>query len=178
MFALGYTELYHPGTHGFDELSSPCINNHYMTILKIKDPTDYLSLLTDIDNPCINYRECMTKRSIGDHREMLFHIQKRSKMLRRIPDHPCIRNFLRIQETLLYPSSLHIVHIHELPGGESICILKTFWLKCIQRKWKKICRYNNDLVNDLKRIHHLKKREITHCSKKLMGIQGLWYKSL
>jgi hypothetical protein len=79
---------------------------------------------------------------------------------------------------LLYPTSLHIFQIHELPGGEHICILKTFWLKCIQRKWRKICNFNKSLIEDLKKTQNLHLRELGHYSKKSIGITGLWHRVL
>jgi hypothetical protein len=93
--------------------------------------------------------------------------------MKTIPTHPTIRNFSNIQESL--DLSLQIIHKHILPTGERICILKTFWIRCIQRKWKKICVYNNKLDRELKKIKNLKKKELTTISSKRIGINGLWY---
>jgi hypothetical protein len=34
-------------------------------------------------------------------------------------------------------------------GGETICILKTFWIKIIQRKWKKIYKQRKQLFQNI-----------------------------
>ena len=79
------------------------------------------------------------------------------------PSHPTIRAFWNIISTEKY-YQLHIVQGYELDSGEQTAILKTFWLRIFQRKWRNICR---DRREALKRIRYLYHREITgtwvHC---------------
>ena len=51
-------------------------------------------------------------------------------------NHEYIRNYSHIVHSSLYmlPQIAQIIY---LSGGECICILKTFWLKCVQRCWKR-----------------------------------------
>jgi len=49
--------------------------------------------------------------------------------------------------------------INNLNTGETIAIFKTFWLKIVQRKWKKIYAIRKNIENERKSIHSLKYRE-------------------
>ena len=51
--------------------------------------------------------------------------------------HPYIRNYNHINKNIL---SIQIAKNIILKGGESVAILKTFWIKIIQRTWKKVFR--------------------------------------
>ena len=50
--------------------------------------------------------------------------------------HPVIRNYNEILIKKHY-ISLEIIECVELEGGEHVAIYKTFWLRIIQRKWKR-----------------------------------------
>ena len=179
MYFLGYVELFHPQIHIFDEYSSKDINEFYITIFTIKFPSKYLHLLTEIKKMNFEDYYCYIcenqSREITYHKTILFHIKNRSKEIRFVDEHPIIRNFLKIQEALYNPTSLEVVEKIELKTGESICILKTFWIKCIQRKWKKICEYNKKILNDLMMLKNVKRRDITNIHSKFYGLNGIWY---
>jgi len=175
---IGYTELFHPQIHGFNESSYKHIDGFFMTVLKIKTPNEYLNMLTCIKNMnTLEYSDYIVNKSkaLNYQREILFHIKMRNKMMFSILPHPSVRNFLKIQEHYNHPDELHILKIYELPTGESICIIKTFWLKCIQRKWKRICEYNNDVISKMKKIDYLHKRELQESSIKTIGLHGMWH---
>jgi len=70
-----------------------------------------------------------------------------------------INNYNRISEHLL-KYSIDIVEIIELRGIEQVACVKTFWLKCFQRKWKKYYKQKMDLIKKRKQIKYLLKREI------------------
>jgi hypothetical protein len=179
MYFLGYVELFHPQTHVFDETSWKDINEFYITIFTIKSPSKYLHFLTEIKSMHFEEYYCYISenksREIMCHKTILFHIKNRTKELCIINNHPIIRNFFKIQESLYNPTSLEIVEKIVLKTGESICILKTFWIKCIQRKWKKICEYNKKILNDLMMLKNVKRRDIINIHSKFYGLNGLWY---
>jgi len=169
MYFLGYTELFNSKLHGFNNDSYKYIYGFYITIFTIKSVSEYLSSLSKINlnNEIENYNNV--------HRDILFHIKMRSKIC--ITEHPTIRNFLKIQNCLYNPNSLQIVEKIELETGESICILKTFWIRCIQRKWKKICLHNKKRLAELIELKNLKKRYSINIHSKFYGLKGMWYSS-
>ncbi len=74
--------------------------------------------------------------------------------------HPIIRNY---QEIMLSEKFLkfHIIQEDILDGGESVGYIKTFWLKLIQRKWKKIFKERKEKIRRMTDPRRLMKREIT-----------------
>ena len=178
---LGYAELFHKQTHGIDEFSDKNIQEHYITIMTIKNPIKYLkfmNFINQMDGETYYDYICENNHTeLYQHREILFYILIRTKNLPFIKEHESIRNFLLIQENLYLPSQLHIFEKKVLDTGESICILKTFWIKCIQRKWKKICQYNNKRLKEIKTLKYIKNKEYGY-HKQLMGIRGLWHSKI
>lgn len=62
----------------------------------------------------------------------------------------------------LYPftPNIHIMKLNIQNDGTYSVIIKTFWLKIIQRKWKKIYKQRIEVIQQRMRIHSLKYREI------------------
>ncbi len=60
-----------------------------------------------------------------------------------------IRNFSNIIKTKNYIKP-EIGQIFYLGGGECVCVIKTFWIKIIQRTWKKIFK----MRQNIKKIRH------------------------
>lgn len=59
--------------------------------------------------------------------------------------------------------SLEIVDYHCLPGREMVGVSKTFWLKLIQRKWKKVYAQRQEIEKKRKTIKELRYRERNGC---------------
>lgn len=179
MYFMGYVELFHPIFHGVDNLSHKSIEEYYLTIFVIKTPIKYLNLLsktTTMDFETYYSYICEnSSKEINYHKNILFFIKNRVRDMKHVSPHPTIRNFMKIQEYLHDPLSLHIVERIVLKTGESICILKTFWIKCIQRKWKKICNHNKKVINEIKQLKNIKKRELMCISSKFLGVKGMWF---
>jgi len=78
-----------------------------------------------------------TSKDIGDHWFILEVLDKEdyNKMDERL-------NFYKSNCSI--PVSLQLVDYFYLPGNEMVGIIKTFWLKLIQRKWKKIYAARNN----------------------------------
>lgn len=182
MYFLGYVELFHPKLHGINDLSYKSINECYITIFVIKTPNKYLTLLEKTSKMSFetyySYICENSSKELNYHKNILFFIKNRNKDMKYISQHPTVRNFVKIQEDLYNPISLQIVEKIVLKSGESICILKTFWLKCIQRKWKKICLHNKKVINEITQFKNLKKRELISISSRFIGLKGMWSRVL
>ena len=59
--------------------------------------------------------------------------------------------------------SLEIVDYYCLPGKEMVGVSKTFWLKLIQRKWKKVYAQRRENKKKRKTIKELRYRERNGC---------------
>ena len=73
--------------------------------------------------------------------------------------HPVIRNYNEILIKKHY-ISLEIIECVELEGGEQVAIYKTFWLRIIQRKWKRYCESKKKRLAALLQPYGLFMREI------------------
>jgi hypothetical protein len=74
--------------------------------------------------------------------------------------HEFIKNYKNI---ILNESFLNaeIGEIHYLKGDECVCVIKTFWLKLIQRAWKKIYKNRKIILQKRHRPASLMYRQIT-----------------
>ena len=80
-------------------------------------------------------------------------------------NHPCIRKHLIyknykniiVRENYIKPEIALCIY---LPTNECIAILKTFWLKIIQRKWKNIIKQRNYIIQKRCNLNELKHREL------------------
>uniref|UniRef100_A0A6C0ERJ8 Uncharacterized protein n=1 Tax=viral metagenome TaxID=1070528 RepID=A0A6C0ERJ8_9ZZZZ len=68
------------------------------------------------------------------------YINARNILIQTIRSHPIIKNYLNIisRQNYIKPEIAKCIYLNT---GECICILKTFWIRLIQRAWKKM--YNN-----------------------------------
>ena len=87
--------------------------------------------------------------------------------------HPNILNYLNIIRGVyknIYPK-LEIVQVKMYYIGETefyTVLIKTFWLKIIQRAWKKICAQRFSIINQRKLIKNINYR----------NINGIWPRNL
>ena len=86
--------------------------------------------------------------------------------------HPIIRNYTNIvsKEDYFKPE---IAQCIILPTHETIAILKTFWIRIIQRKWKKVFKLRQDNIRKYSKLTNLYSREIKPTDNKLIINQGL-----
>jgi hypothetical protein len=162
-------ELYNEKIHGHCEDNGEIINAHYFVIQKIKNifrqdnynnDDDMQSLSStdtdDIDNDDINNSNYSVKV------KELIQLHMRKYVLLRLNSylmaHPTIRNFRQIVTRANYIKP-EIAECY-LKKGILVAILKTFWLKIIQRKWKKICEERQSVLQKRKSIYNIRYREI------------------
>ena len=70
---------------------------------------------------------------------------------------------------------INILKISINERGEYVAITKTFWLKIIQRKWKKIYKERCDTLKKMKSLVYLRNREINGISTYYPSLNGLYY---
>lgn len=108
-------EIFHPHKYGTDESSDKNIDNHFI-ILK-----SYI------------YKGIKSFSIIDKDIKIL----KRHYIIMYEPSHPYIRNYNHINRNIL---NIQIAEKVILKGGECVAIIKTFWIRIIQRTWKKVFR--------------------------------------
>jgi hypothetical protein len=87
--------------------------------------------------------------------------------------HPVIRNYMNIIDDGNY-IKLDIVKVEYFGDVEMVAIIKTFWLRLIQRKWKRVYRERKNIINKRKNIITMRNREmIGKWSKGLQYTTGL-----
>ena len=58
---------------------------------------------------------------------------------------------------------LDLGKIEELSGGETIMISKLFWIKLIQRKWKRVYKERLEIIEKRKTLDSLRYRSLNGC---------------
>ena len=142
-YELGICEIFNPNIHGLTDLSSPNINSHYLIHSTIELDEFWDS----------SYEDCL--ENLLEFYYHHFHYHKRITLI----EHPIINNYNHILYNINH-IKLDIIESIELPGNEQVACIKTFWLKLLQRKWKKIYKNRQIKMQKLKNIHNLMKREI------------------
>lgn len=116
---LAICEIFNPELHGLTQSSSKNITTQFLVHTKILPKefynNSYKDIIRVVKNGYYYYRWAEG------------------------PVHPLIRNYEHLIKNTRFPN-LEIVTIKELEGMEQVAILKTFWLKIFQRKWKNILR--------------------------------------
>lgn len=160
-------ELHHKSIHGKDNFSNPNIETHYLVYDRFQPYTgiSYLSLNeeSNIDNGYISdYEDYDNPNHITKLQdELLFLREKYSNPIVQqiFANHPTIRNYHNIISKTNYIKP-EIGQYIILPTQEAVAILKTFWLKIIQRKWKNIFAQRQQIIRQRKHPLSLHYRQI------------------
>jgi hypothetical protein len=134
------SELYNENVHGIDEMTDPNIYFHYIVADRFSADEFYLYNKKDgdddhdEDNEIINTL-IMYKRAIRYRLQNSFLCGGNTH----------IRNYKHIISQKRY-IQLDVAVCIYLKGDEMVCIKKTFWLKIIQRTWKRICLERKNIV--------------------------------
>lgn len=161
-------ELYNEKIHGECQYNGETINTHYFVIQKIKnifknddeyrysDDTDSQTSDDSMDSNDIEN----SNYSLKVKELILLHMNK-YLLLRSNPylmAHPTITNYKKIVTRKNYIKP-EIAECYQ-KKGILVAVLKTFWLKLIQRKWKKICRERQGILQNRKSISNILYREL------------------
>jgi hypothetical protein len=148
-------ELHNPYIHGYSKIySDPKIYTHYIVIerfdgpskMSIFDLNDELDYHTDneydSDSSTIGVDDIFRPKNIYENAKLF---KKKYNRLSLHLKHPTIRNYKNIISKPNYIKP-EIAEYIILPTQESIAILKTFWIRIIQRVWKKIYSQRKDIL--------------------------------
>jgi hypothetical protein len=147
-FNLVLCELHYTPIHGKTDSSCPTIEGHYILIDKFDGITGVA--LNDLEE----YIEYDTDEETDeDDEDRITHIYDLQDLysnyyailVTRNSPHKIIKNYHNIinQSNYIKPE---IAECFELPTGEHITIIKTIWIKIIQRKWKKNYASRQDII--------------------------------
>jgi len=153
-------EIHHPSIHGKTDESATNIESHYLVFdrydweigASLSDEYDENEDEDDYDLSTVNIAEMIDTMN-------RFYYQGAHILRLSFPPHPTVRNYQRIvtREGYIRPE---IAECIELPTMETIAILKTFWLRIIQRTWKKIFNKIQQVRNNRTQISSLLFREL------------------
>lgn len=185
-FNLVLCELHYTPIHGKTRSSCRTIEGHYMLICKFDGSSGIA--LDELDEYNRNHENMRD----SDDEDELTHIYDMMELyvseyatitlnLVNLVPHKTIRNYHNIISRTNYIKP-EIAECFELPTNEQIVIIKTVWIKIIQRKWKKIYAARLQIIKNRLLPSSLHTRQITgkwpqHCSN-LPGLKGMFYKSL
>lgn len=148
IYVLGLCELFNENIHGFIKgQSSPEIYHHYFMRNEIPIQHFYEDI-NIVEDLCQKLNYYYTSRICLIPYFYLYHsIQNYRKIIRSNRTYRYIKP--EIIERIILPK-----------GGECIAIIKTFWLRIIQRTWKKVYLKQKEILNKRMSIHSIKYREI------------------
>lgn len=179
-FNIVLCELHNPTIHGFDENSDPEVIGHYL----IHSKYDYIlppALLAGYDSDGDYWDEEWFQEEPGIYdviEDFKMHIQYNIVPSEIRTNHPFIRNYKAIvsNENYIKPEIAECLY---LSGDECVAILKTFWIRLVQRAWKRVFAERKNVFARRMRPDALRQREIsgkwpTSCNK-LPSIHGMLY---
>uniref|UniRef100_A0A6C0BSH6 Uncharacterized protein n=1 Tax=viral metagenome TaxID=1070528 RepID=A0A6C0BSH6_9ZZZZ len=113
MKCIAYCDIYNSSIHGYTNKSSINIHGHFIVRYSITNDEFYS----------------------GEYINLPYKTPTPTIY------HPLIRNFHYI--SMMRYNTFDIVECIELSGGEMIAIIKTYYIRLLQRKWKKIYKTIN-----------------------------------
>ena len=181
-FNLVVCEIFNRNIHGYCGDSDKCVQGHYLCLhvsrdRSIFDDCDYDSEDEDDDNNLFA-RMNHDEPHICDIVDLqgAYYINYTRHITR---NHNIIRNYHKIISRSDYIQP-HIGEVIYLSSGECIAILKTVWLKLIQRCWRSVFNEKKRVITRRKQIDSLRYREVhgkwpNDCNY-LPSIYGMFWK--
>jgi hypothetical protein len=163
-FNLVLCELFNSNIHGSSNSTIGEINGHYLLISKFDGKTN--RLLDSESDSEFEYNDSDDESelsTINDFVEFYNEYYNDSE----VEPHNILRNYQNIIARLDYIKP-EIAECIELESQYSVAIIKTIWIKLIQRKWKKIYAERKNVIRQRAQFSALKTRELTgkwpqHC---------------
>jgi hypothetical protein len=164
-FRLMLCELHYTPIHGKTNQSFATIETHYL-VIECFDGLTGEAIDSDSDSESIdslNSLDSLTDLQISlEHTNEFYQTMNPVENRIYVP-HSCIRNYFNIISRLDYIKPEIGLQI-KLDTGETVAIIKTFWLKLIQRAWKRVYKKRQFVINGRKQIASL------HCVR----LTGFW----
>jgi len=145
VFKLAICELHTPDLHKYMGLNDVEISSHYMVTSTLTPEEFYNNIYKD---------------EIEILKECYLMWLSQSAIVGNNIVHPLIRNYLGIIDSGNY-IKLDIVKINYYGDVELVATIKTFWLRLIQRKWKRIYKERAHIIKRRMRFGSLRQREKT-----------------
>jgi len=140
-------ELHNENIHGKNEDSCNDIDGHYL-VYGVYDPLNLFHKV-NIDTYVVMNDILLDEMNENDLLINIIALKSAYNELinydRRWTNHPIIRNYFNIISRPNYIKP-EIGEYIILPTQEAIAILKTFWIRIIQRKWKKVFHQRQDVL--------------------------------
>jgi hypothetical protein len=144
-FNLGISEIFSPVIHGLNINSDREMASRFLVFTTISNEEFY-------NNEHEELIDIVTQQY-----DRLFDITPNTVL------HPFIQTYRNIAKNFI---RLDIIKMDVLETEETICTIHTFWIKIIQRKWKKIFNERKKILNYRKNIGNLMSRELMGRYKK------------
>jgi hypothetical protein len=160
-------ELHYTPIHGKTKQSYKTIESHYLVIECFDgltgESTDTDSELEDNDTDSESDDNSVSDMQVTLEQTNEFYQTVNPVENRKYGPHVCIRNYFNIISRPDYIKPEIGLQI-KLDTGEMVAIIKTFWLKLIQRAWKRVYKKRQFVINGRKQIASL------HCVR----LTGFW----
>ena len=187
-------EIFNKKIHGFDQNNDPTVLGHYIVLQNFTKTYTDSEIDTDSETSSdededededINDDNNLNKKNVSVFYNTRFFLKmyksNYNNLNNSMKSHSIIRNYKQIIAQQNY-IQLHIAKVVYLSGLECVAILKTFWLKIIQRTWKKIYKQRCNIIALRKLPESLFYKEIhgkwsDNCSK-LPSLYGMMVNTL
>ena len=172
-FNLVLCELHYTPIHGKSTSSDPIIEGHYILIDRFDGLTGMI-LDEDLEDEDLEDEDEDDETNLYQIQELSarFYTEEMRTLARR-GAHNLIRNYHNIIRRPDYIKP-EIAECIILPTGEHIAIIKTMWIKFIQRKWKNVYAARQHVIKYRCRPSSLFTRELTgRWPKKCFYMPGL-----
>jgi hypothetical protein len=165
--------------HGKTNNSDPNIETHYL-IHDLYNPTElYDTNESDDSDDSDDSNESYNRihNAINYLKQKYLYITYEFDPI--FHNHPTIRNYYKIVSNPNYIQP-EIGQYIILPTLEAVAVLKTFWIRIIQRKWKKVFKQQQQIIGERCKLQSLQFRQTTghwptHC-KHLPTLKGMLHK--
>ena len=158
-FDIVVASLHHP-TYGFDsKKSSPDIRDHFLCIHKSANATP---------------KEFKLIKSSAKRLKWIVNLLRDVNSSAWVSEDTGAKNFFTVMDHLAIPQ---IGETMILPGDEMVVILKTVWIRLLQRTWKKICARRREILRKRCKPHSIQERERSGAwpndCRDLPGLRGM-----